>query len=459
MFYGTSGNDGGTSGTSGNSGVGLEPLPTEPPETVVEAFMGSLMNNTANQWSSNMPSAFDDLSESAIFARRDALADDYIPTDIVGRDEKKDEYINALLPVYKGENPDNIFLYGQNGVGKTAVTHWVLNQLEMSENLQTDFKAIHVNCEGVNTSYQLAIELANRLITKPENYLPSTGHPESKVYSVLFENLDEIGGTALVVLDEIDHVANIDTFLYKITRAGSYDDLTETKVGLIGISTDTALGENLSSDVRSSLRERVIEFPPYDGKQLEKVLSQRVETAFYDDVVTGGAISYAAALGSKNSGDARMVLDLIRIAGDYARERGDDHVTEEMVEEAMTEYETQRSMSVLADLPENIKTVVYALAVLEEHDSEEVTSSLLYERYKDFTQIIGQNAVSERRARDYYGRLDELNIINSYVMHDSSGGQYKTHSLNYPTEEVLPALTDTLDAVGIHESIEHIVED
>ncbi|EMA43544.1 MULTISPECIES: Cdc6/Cdc18 family protein [Halococcus] len=416
------------------------------------------MYDATNVREREMPSAFDNLTESAIFAQRDALADEYIPTEIVGRDEKKEEYINSLLPVYKGENPDNVFLYGQNGVGKTAVTHWVLNQLRSSENLQTEFQALHINCEGINTSYQLTIELANQLIPNSEDYLPSTGHPESKVYSVFFEQLDEIGGTALIVLDEIDHVANIDTFLYKTTRAGSYGDLSETKLGLIGISTDTAFGENLSSDVRSSLRERVIEFPPYDATQLEKVLSQRVKTAFYDDVVTDGAISYAAAMGSKNSGDARMVLDLVRIAGDYARERGKDHVTEELIKEAMDEYETQRSLSVLADLPENIKTVVYALAVLEERDHEEITSSMLYERYTDFTQIIGQDPVSERRARDYYGRLDELNILDSQVKHDSSGGQYKVHSLNHSTTEILSALSDTVETIGVHKSVEEMVD-
>jgi cell division control protein 6 len=406
-----------------------------------------------------MTSAFDDLSESAIFEQRDALADEYIPSEIVGRDEKKEEYMNALLPVYKGESPDNIFLYGQNGVGKTAVTHWVLNQLEASEKLQTELAVLPINCEGVNTSYQLTIELANQLIPNSEDYLPSTGHPESKVYSVFFDQLDKIGGTALIVLDEIDHVANIDTFLYKATRAASYGDLTETKLGLIGISTDTAFGENLSSDVRSSLRERVIEFPPYDASQLEEVLRQRVDTAFYEDVVTNAAITYAAALGSKNSGDARMVLDLIRIAGDYARERGEGHVTDDLVEEAMDEYEIERSMSVLADLPENIKIVVYALAVLEEREDEEVTSSILYDLYSDFAQMVGHDPVSERRARDYYGRLDELNIIESQVKHDSSGGQYKSHSLNHPTTEVLTALADTIDTIGVHKSVQHLVEE
>nr|WP_092904263.1 hypothetical protein [Halostagnicola kamekurae] len=154
-----------------------------------------------------------------------------------------------------------------------------------------------------------------------------------------------------------------------------------------------------------------------------------------------------------------MVLDLIRIAGDYARERSEDYVTEDLVDEAMDEYEIERSMSILADLPENIKIVVYALAVLEEREGEEVTSSILYEIYSDFAQMVGHDPVSERRARDYYGRLDELNIIESEVKHDSSGGQYKTHSLKHPTTEVLTALGDTVDTIGIDKSVQNLIEE
>lgn len=406
-----------------------------------------------------MTSAFDNLSETAIFSNRDALADDHIPEEIVGRDEKKEEYMHALLPVYKGESPDNIFLYGQNGVGKTAVTHWVLNQLLISDNIETTVEALHINCEGVNTSYQLAVEIANRLVDDPEAYLPTTGHPESKVYSVLFDRLDDIGGTALVVLDEIDHVENIDTFLYKTTRASSYGDLEHTKLGLIGISTDTAFGESLSPDVRSSLRERVIEFPPYDASQLQQVLRQRVDVAFYDGVVTEGALTLAAAHGARNSGDARMVLDLIRIAGDLARERNLSEVTDALVREAMEEYETQRSMSVLSDLPENVKLTAYALVVLEETGHEEITSADIYDLYRNFARLAGNDPVSERRARDYYSRLDDLNIIDSTTKYDATGGQYKIHVPNHDSRDILRALDEMLSLVGVHESVSHLVDD
>ena len=137
------------------------------------------------------------------------------------------------------------------------------------------------------------------------------------------------------------------------------------------------------------------------------------------------------ALGARNTVAHGWHLTLIRIAGNFARERDLETVTEDLVDEAMEEYETQRSMSVLTDLPENIKLNCYAIAILEEQGNEEITSAQAYDLYCELAQICGHDPVSERRARDYYSRLNDLNIIDSTTDHDETGGHYKVHVLNY----------------------------
>ncbi|MCU4744799.1 cell division control protein Cdc6, partial [Halobacteria archaeon AArc-xg1-1] len=54
------------------------------------------------------------------FENRNALLDDYTPDELVGRDEEIREYHAALQPAIDGSQPDNIFLFGKTGVGKTA---------------------------------------------------------------------------------------------------------------------------------------------------------------------------------------------------------------------------------------------------------------------------------------------------------------------------------------------------
>jgi len=55
--------------------------------------------------------------------------EDYTPDEIYCRDEMKTEYVQILRPIYKGRPPKNAFLYGDTGVGKTAVTKFLLEKL------------------------------------------------------------------------------------------------------------------------------------------------------------------------------------------------------------------------------------------------------------------------------------------------------------------------------------------
>jgi len=61
--------------------------------------------------------------ESFIIQDKDVLRDDYQPETLEERDEELDEYAAALRPVIQGWQPNNVFLYGVTGVGKTAATH------------------------------------------------------------------------------------------------------------------------------------------------------------------------------------------------------------------------------------------------------------------------------------------------------------------------------------------------
>jgi cell division control protein 6 len=99
--------------------------------------------------------SFDFVREYSPYTNREALLDDYTPDTLVGRDDELDEYHGALQPAIYGEQPDNIFLYGKAGVGKTAATRFLLNKLgdnaEAYEDL--DVRTEIINCDGLNSSY------------------------------------------------------------------------------------------------------------------------------------------------------------------------------------------------------------------------------------------------------------------------------------------------------------------
>ena len=258
--------------------------------------------------------------DTSIYADRDALREDYQPDTLVGRDEEIDTYQSALQPVINGEQPNNIFLYGKTGVGKTASTQYLLSHLREDATRYDDLNlAVQtLNCDGLSASYQVATQLVNGFRDEADQ-ISTTGYPRSTVYEMLWDEIDARGGTVLVVLDEIDHVED-DSILYQLSRARATDNISEAAVGVIGISNDFSFRENLSPKVRSSLCEQEIHFPAYSASELRSILRQRAEVAFRDDILEEAVIQLCAAYGAKDAGDARPSLDLLVKAGGLARD-------------------------------------------------------------------------------------------------------------------------------------------
>ena len=216
--------------------------------------------------------------DTDIYLDRDALREDYQPERLVGRDTELERYKTALQPVINGEQPNNIFLYGKTGVGKTAGTRFLLDHLvndaEKYDDLVLTVKML--NCDGLSTSYQIATHLVNKFRDEADQ-ISTTGYPRSTVYEMLWDELDRYGGTIIIVLDEVDHIDD-DSILYQLPRARANGKLEEAKIGIIGISNDFSFRDDLSPKVKSSLCEEELQFPAYDAQELFQILEQPPQT-------------------------------------------------------------------------------------------------------------------------------------------------------------------------------------
>ena len=180
-----------------------------------------------------------------IFRNKDALGESYQPQEIEERDEEIEAYMDALQPIIDGWEPNNIFLYGNTGVGKTAVTEYLLNRLEEDVEQYDDIElsVFFLNCKTLNSSYQVAVELVNELRPAGRE-ISSTGYPQQTVFNKLYDELESIGGTILIVLDEIDSIGDRDELLYELPRARTNGNLDSTKAQSItlGLSESVCLG-------------------------------------------------------------------------------------------------------------------------------------------------------------------------------------------------------------------------
>ncbi|NKE34374.1 AAA family ATPase [Natronococcus sp. JC468] len=396
--------------------------------------------------------------DTEIFRHRDALREDYQPEEIIGRDQELQQYISALQPVINGDQPANVFLYGKAGVGKTACTRYLLSELKAdATEYGVDLTTVRTNCEDLNTSYQVAIQLINEL-RPPDDQLKPTGYPRRQVNEWLWEELDAIGGTVVIVLDEVDHIED-DSLLYQIPRARANGNLEESKVGIVGISNDFKFRESLSSKVQSSLCEKEIQFPAYDANELRAILRRRAEVAFYDDVVPTEVIAKCAAFGAKDAGDARQSLDLLMEAGDVAVERGVERITEAHVDEARASLERSRIVDGVAGLTQQGHLVLYALVMLHEEGETPTRARAIQDRYEIVCDRAAADSLVPRRMRDHLNELAMLGIASRVERNKGEvGGRYYEYSLDTNPDLLLEALDETVDVVGMTEAIENRLE-
>ncbi|EMA05127.1 cell division control protein 6 [Haloarcula vallismortis] len=382
---------------------------------------------------------------SAIFEQREALLEEWTPEELVGRDEELQKYHAALQPVINNETPSNIFLYGKSGVGKTAATRYLLSALERdaADVDGLDLSTVEVNCDGLNSSYQAAVAIVNTL-RDPANQISNTGYPQASVYQFLFDALDDLGGTVLIVLDEVDHIED-DSLLYKLPRARSNGDISEAKLGVIGISNDLDFRNQLSSKVRSSLCEKEVSFSAYNANELQLVLKQREAVAFQNDVLDDGVIEMCAAYGAKDSGDARQALDLLLEAGDLAREYDDELVTEHHVREARQRLQTDQVVEGIRNYSDHGQLVLYALTGLAEDGDTPARTRDILGAYQELAREEGLDPVSERSVRDYLGELTQLGIVSSTEYNrGKGGGKYKEFELEQSISSIKTGLSELL---------------
>ncbi len=356
-----------------------------------------------------------------IFRSREILLPDYIPEELPHREAEIRRLAMTLAPSLRGEKPNNVFIYGLTGTGKTAVTKYVLRRLsERASRLGVSVKPIYVNVRHRDTPYRVMAEIAESVGLR----VPFTGLSTGEVYRRIVRFLNRRPGVYIVVLDEIDFLVRRhgDDLLYRLTRIN--EELNGSKVSLVGITNNTTFLDSLDPRVKSSLGEEEIVFAPYDAVQLKDILEQRASLAFNPGVLDEDVIPLCAALAAREHGDARRALDLLRVAGEIAERRGDDRVTREHVLQARIEIEKDRVAEVLRTLPLHGKLVLAAILETTGRGRFHATTGEVYDAYRSLVRKLGIEEVTFRRVSGIIAELDMLGIIRAKTI--SRGRHGKT---------------------------------
>lgn len=393
---------------------------------------------------------------SSPYTNADALDESYQPDEILGRDDELDEIHRVLQPIINNEPPQNAFLYGLSGLGKTACMQYKIDALTTAATDYDDIviKSVWLNCDDLTSSYQVTVALANTLLPADES-LPKSGLPKSQVYSTMFDALDRIGTSdesvreyVLIVLDEVDNIGSHDRLLYQIPRARANEKVEQVWPAIIGISNDVTFKEQLSPKVRSSLCEREIVFSRYDAIQLAAIIRHRVEIAFQAGAVGEDVIQLCAAYAVREGGDARYALDLLKAAADTARGRGRDTLTEADLTTAREQIEDTRVLDSVISLNRHEQLAAAATVDMHHNGKLPARRQEIYSRYAQFATAVDLKPNKRRRFHDYMDNMSMLGLIDTTEVNKGIGSDsYYEHTLqSLEAEMVVTALTTEHEA-------------
>ncbi len=369
------------------------------------------------------------LNNAPIFRDREVLRHDYIPEKLPHREEQI-RYLGLIVaPLLKTPRCSNILIYGKAGTGKTAVMKYVLSRLtQKAVEFGAPVKVAYVNCRLAGTEYRVFTNLCATL----EKQVPFTGLALGEVFDRFKKGVETRKVSLIVVLDEIDELIKTrgDVLLYELTRIN--ESLNNSKVSIVGISNDLRFKELLEPRVLSSLSEEEVVFRPYDASELQDILWERAELAFFKGVLQDGAVGLCAALAAAEHGDARRALALLRVAGEVAERENAKVIVEEHVRDAEKRIENDRIINTLTNLTPHSKLVLYSVYLLGKANTHSATTGDIYEVYTEACAEIGAPPLTQRRVSGLISELDSIGVLNARVVSRGRYGRTKKISLAIP---------------------------
>ena len=198
----------------------------------------------------------DILSERSVFINKDALSPHYLPEKIIHREKEIEKIMRVIAPVFKNKRPNNVFIYGKTGTGKTSSVKYIMKQFK---ELPSNGVINYVNCRMYNTRYKILQKLANDIVGFSKN-----GFPPSHFYERLLSWINNGNKFLIIVLDEIDVIKDLNELIYTLTRAN--DEIRSGGISIIGISNKISFKNQLDNRSRSALLESEVVFPPYNSE-------------------------------------------------------------------------------------------------------------------------------------------------------------------------------------------------
>lgn len=330
-------------------------------------------------------------AEMEIFQDERVLMPDYLPEVMPHRERQIEEIAYGLKGAAGAKKTENMLILGPSGTGKTSTVRYVLKQLqEYSQKVVP----IYINCWESSTRHSIL----NNIVSTLGEFIPRRGISTDEITDRIGEVLRRDKKIPIIALDEVDRLfagsSEEEKVLYDLARA---KELFSTDFGVVAITNSDEFLVKLDQRIRNSLVQKQIVFKQYSPIELKDILKSRAKLAFYPESLSEEVIPLCAARAAKNNGDARLAISLLWKAGKIAERENSEKVGEGHVRKA---FEEVGEGEVVEEKLQGREKEVYEFI----KEKGEVTSSEIYEKFKDET---------DRSLRNYISMLASLNLITA----------------------------------------------
>lgn len=209
-----------------------------------------------------MDLTFDMAKKNPIFRDRWVLTRLQPPRgEFLHREKQKNALILELAPLLSNQRASNLFVYGLQGTGKTALLTHLSEQLhDQAQKDAIHLKTAYVNCAQAKTDTLILSAMLRQVGASLKNH--RSGVNRSQVLRDFLQVLRDETLNLLIVLDEIDQVLKHsgDDILYLLSR---FQDDVQVKANLctVIISNDVKVPSYLQPRTHSSFGRTKIVFP------------------------------------------------------------------------------------------------------------------------------------------------------------------------------------------------------
>lgn len=312
------------------------------------------------------------------------LQDDFLPKEVTHRHTQMNRISAALEPVVEGDTPQDAFLYGPSGAGKTCIARYSLQRLE--EQL-LDVETHYVDCWKHSNRFRVLYKILEGVGTTYDIHRTS---PQDQMIA----RLEEIDTPYIVILDEVDQLEDKSVLreVYSIPRitmvliANREEDIFAT------------VDERIRSRLRSSER---IGFDTYTTQQLVDILSDRVQWGLEPDSITDEQLHTIA---EASAGNARDAISILRTAARHAERNNKEVITDSYIEEAIPKSMDEIRQKNVQRLNDHQK-VLYEIIC----EAGEIAPGRVYEKYQERVE----EPRTERTCRSYLSKMEQYNLVTA----------------------------------------------